>query len=241
MIDDKAFEEARTRRIMAKRKEEVESSVAKSHSPVIKSTDEEQEHMADNGNGGYVGPSDVATLSLLGRGGLGYGGYGGGYGGMPYGNDVLAAGAHADGTAVAAKLEANADKTDAQTDMFEQAERSRQFKDVSDQVVNVAKDLSDEHVVTQQAITTNGAATLAAIADAAKESAKCCCEAQLLATKNASDLKAEILASESRSITRELDRCERKLEGSESTSAIVGALREQTQFLAGLLQQGSHH
>lgn len=191
---------------------------------------------------GNVQPADIATLSLLNRPyGAGYG-FGGGYGGsgLHFGNSNLAAEAHANGTAVAAKIEGNAEKIDAQSAMFDSAERSRQFKDLSDQMTAAEKNLSDQHTATTQALNGHSLETLKAINEAAKEAAKCCCDAQLEAQKNTADLKAEILAVETRTVTRELDRAERTLQASDGTAAIVAAMKEQTSLLVASLARPHH-
>lgn len=180
----------------------------------------------NDGNGGYVGPGDIATLSLLGRGfsyGHGYG-YGGSHGHVR--DSVLAADAHADGSAVAAKVDAVGEKTDAQTNMFDAAERSRQFE-------ATAALLAEGRLAAQASMN----ALNQRVSDVAADAAKCCCDAQLQAERNAASLRAEILAVESRTITRELERCERRLEGADTANTIVAALQEQTKVLTAMLAQ----
>lgn len=191
-----------------------------------------------NDMNGNVNSADIATLSLLGRpygygggygggggGPWGAGGSGGGYGyGGHSGVGYLAAESGANGTAVNAKIEGNGHRIDAQTQMFDSAERSRQFTELKDSQ-------SEERLSTQAAVFQ----LQKDIADNAKEAAKCCCDTNLEATKSAAALTAEIKAVESRTISRELDRCERRLESSDSTSAVVAAMREQTSQLVSIL------
>ena len=168
---------------------------------------------------GKVGASDAATLALL-YGGGGYGGYGGrgggigvGYGGGGYGgggilypgNSVLAAEAHANGTAVKEAIDCNANTAQAgisgMVQSFENGNRQQQFFELSREHTDLERRLADSNtanIAQQNDIRAEMAKccceTQRSIAEAAKEAAKCCCDAQLQQCKDTADLKALIIA-----------------------------------------------
>lgn len=178
---------------------------------------------------GSIGASDAATLALLYGGGGGYGGYGrgggigvgygggGGYGGgmLHAGNSVLAAGAHADGTPIKIALDGHAANNrlglDTIVGSFENATRDRQFADLSGQHNELELRLADSQAAAL-AITNDLRAETArnfcdvekAIAEAAKDAAKCCCDAQLQSCRDHAELKALVISENG--ATRELIR-----------------------------------
>lgn len=189
---------------------------------------EEGETMADNN----FGTNDIITGRGLGIGGFGYGaGYGGG--GMYPGNNVLAANAHADGTAVKTAIDcgmkATAAGLDRTADQAEETRRVLAFDNInknitdgefrsSDRLTAVNKNITDSEFrsLDRQRDTDKTLAAMAAanalcccdtqkaIADAAKEAAKCCCEAQLAACKAHAEITATVLADGA--LTREMIR-----------------------------------
>ena len=174
----------------------------------------------DVSNGaGQIGVNDL----LLARGvGGGYGGgFGGGFGGGGYGmgggmyagNNVLAAEAHANGTATNAHLTNLAAETrlsfDNSREVARESRNIDQFGRVTDnqfraelrgadQIADLTREVaSNARVMDKCCCDTNKA-----IADAAKEAALCCCDAKLEACKSHSELMATVLSENSK--TREL-------------------------------------
>jgi len=150
----------------------------------------------DNGS---INPSEVATLSLLGGGG-GIGGYGyGGRGGFGVGTQMLAADAHANGTASDAKL-------DSLSDNFHTASVNSKFdrlnENISDQefrstaaITSLNKDITDSEFRTID----RNRDIERLVVQGQKEAAECCCEAKLLAVQNHATLlagQAQILANQ---------------------------------------------
>lgn len=150
----------------------------------------------DNGIGN-VGPYDVGTLALLG-GISGCGGVVGGRGGLCYGNDVLAANAHADGTAVKEAVDCNAKMCSAGldriSDQAEESRRSAQFTSIRDGQFQAELRNSDRLQGIQQQLN-----------DMALANCKCCEEAKLLACQNKSEILAAIESNAKDVITRELN------------------------------------
>lgn len=179
--------------------------------------------MNDNGYAGGVNPYDAATLALF-SGGGGCGGIGvGGRGGLCYGNDVLAANAHADGTAVKEGIDCNAKMCaaglDRISDQAEESRRSSQFTSITDNMFRAELRGGDRLRDVEREMNANARVaaqcccdTQKAIAEAAKEAALCCCDAKLEACKNTNDILKAIadqtavtLAVESRNIERSLN------------------------------------
>ena len=157
----------------------------------------------------YEGRTDISDLltwrgvggpGVLGFGyGGGYGGGGGGYsGGGHVGDSFLSSKAHAEGTAVLAHIlanrELNSQGLDRLTENFESTFRSMQFNG-----------LSKEHTDLERRLNDDVRAIIATMNDFRAESAKCCCEAKLLATENKSEILAAIAAQGKDDVSRALD------------------------------------
>lgn len=178
---------------------------------------------------GAIGASDAATLALLygGNGGYGRGGgigvgAGGHYGGgsLYTGNNVLAAEAHANGTATKEAIDGNADLIRAQANNFENQTRAAQ-------VAGIQMQTSDQTTRICDRLNTMEINSLRDQADSAAALAKCCCDSQL-ATK---DTQALVLAENSatreliqanalKEVERELDKSDR----ANNTNTTIGAI-----------------
>jgi len=198
--------------------------------------------MAENmGYGGAIMPNDVATLALLG-GGRGYG-YGGGNG---YGSSYLTAQAHADGTGLGnrmtmghallteqVKQSESATKfgLEANANAFSEGRQSNEFNrlndvawqnrlDITDKLdriqLNNLRDIANRDLAQAGQI----ADVRRDIADSAKDTAKCCCDAQLMATQNQAMTMAAIAALETRGISRELDAAQSRITQLETIDAL---------------------
>ena len=184
---------------------------------------------------GSVNASELATLSLIGRGGVGvgaggygYGGYGGGYN---VGNQVLAAEAHANGTAVDAKVSNLQDATrlafDSNQEQIRESRTLDQFSRVSDNQFRAEIRASDQHA---GLIKDTADAEFRSIdrqrdiervlVDNAKEAAKCCCETQKLITSEATETRALILAVEGRASVAALAAAHAKITQLETIDAL---------------------
>lgn len=169
--------------------------------------------------GGSLNPNDLATLSLLYGGGRGGGpGVGGGsYGGYGHmiADPLIAANAHVDGSATKEAIDCNAKSAEAGLSGirqdFENATRDRQVAGISKGQVDAERRVTDA-IAASLAITNDVRAETAknfcdvekTIAEAAKDAAKCCCDAQLQACKDHAELKALVIEENAR--TRELIR-----------------------------------
>lgn len=174
----------------------------------------------ENGYQG-IGNNDVATLSLL-SGGIG--GYGRGGGSLYAGNSVLAAEAHANGTAVKEAVDCNKDLQAAQLDRISaqnlegRANTRTEIltKSISDSEfrgIDRLRDIERDLVVGQ------------------KESALCCCETQkemaagfaataLTASENQAATQASIADLKTSNIERELLAAQSKINQLEIINAI---------------------
>lgn len=174
-------------------------------------------------NGGSVNPSDLATLSLIG----GYGGYGvgasrhGGYGG---GNSLLAAEAHANGTAVKEAINCNSERSnDGLTRISEQNK---------EQACNDRANTTNTNITNQEFRSLDRLRDIERlIVDGQKEAAKCCCDAKLEACKSTSEIKALII--QENSATRELIRGD--------ALAAANAKIVQLETINALKDNGHHH
>lgn len=134
----------------------------------------------------------------------GAGDWGGGYG-YGAGNQVLASEAHANGTAVSAKADCNAqrfsDGLNSLSDQFANVSQTAKFdrlnENISDQefrssaaLTAITKDLADSEFRT---IDRNRDIERLLVQNA-QDAAKCCCDAQLLAQQNACDTQKLILS-----------------------------------------------
>lgn len=185
--------------------------------------------------------NEIATLSLLqsrgfggGSGGYGYGvggGMGGYGGGNVVGNSVLAADAHANGTATNAKADCNAqrfsDGLGSLSDQFENVARTAQFdrlnENISDQEFRTAaaltslnKDITDQEfrgIDRQRDIERT-------LGENAKEAAACCCETQKLILAEGNETRALVLAVESRANVASLAAAQAKITQLETINAL---------------------
>jgi len=134
---------------------------------------------------GSVNASELATLSLIGRGGVGVGagGYGyGGYGGGGHGREFANDGSNA--VRINANRELNAQGQDCLSQQIsDNADRNRDIQQFSAQTSAFAS-LTDK-INDQTAFFSQEVNMLAREQNAnAREAAKCCCDAQLLAVQN---------------------------------------------------------
>lgn len=204
----------------------------------------EEENSMEN-NYGSVNPSELATLSLLSGGG--YGGYGigvggrGGYGGgsLYTGNNVLAAEAHADGTARGALGKHTLDMISNQGDRFEDAARAKEFSDMRMAISNtretLSREISDNRVEAIRIAGDNRVELTKSLSDIAKENAKCCCETQKLVIAENSKTRELIKDNALRSAERELDACRSKNNSNEIVGALGAAIANQTAALTGII------
>ncbi len=187
-----------------------------------------------------VGFQDAGVLALLaGGGGSGIGVGGRNYGDLYAGNSVLAAEAHANGTAVSKSVDHNADLIRAQGLNFQEITRADQINRVAT-AVTVGDSLLQSSVAENrtEAIRISGDDRVEAVRIAgdnrlelatlinglAKDAAECCCKAQLLTITEATKTRELIQANALKEAERELDRCERK----GSTSDIATLMAQQT-------------
>jgi hypothetical protein len=182
--------------------------------------------MADNMD--YNQGIDTTSL-LLARG---FGGYGGGYGnglsggGGYSGGGYLTAEAHANGTATKEAIDCNSAQflsgLDRVSDQNKETRDNFRFDQLSQSINNQEFRSLDRQRDIERLMTDN-----------AKDSAKCCCDAKLLASQNACDtqklVSAEanatrelILAVEGRSNIRLLDAANAKITQLETINALSG-------------------
>lgn len=157
------------------------------------------------------GTNDIITGRGLGIGGFGYGT------GMTYGNSVLAADAHANGTGVAKMVECNAISNAASLDRISaQNEETRRIL----QGDELKKIVTDGQL--QDAIL--GGQDKVALCDRfnalSKENAACCCETQKLVISENSKTRELINAQALKTAEREID----VLRGQANTQEIINAL-----------------
>jgi len=152
--------------------------------------------------------TEIAVGSLLAgnRGGVGGGGaWGGGYNMMYPGNSVLAANAHADGTAVKEAVDCNSKQFIAGlarvSDQAEESRRINSFEAIRDGQFQAELRSGDRLRDLERLVI-----------DGQKEAAKCCCDARLERCEDTNkilsaiaDSKATALAVESRGIERSLN------------------------------------
>jgi hypothetical protein len=201
-----------------------------------------------------IDSSEIATLALLQSrgfgGGFGGGGVGsGGYGGYHAGNQVLAASAHADGTAIGARLENLADSTriafDSNQEQIRESRTQEQFSRLSDNQFRAEIRASDQHASGQTALATveqrlsdqHAAAIASATAvefrsidrqrdierilvDNAKEAAKCCCDTQKLILAEGNETRALALAIEGRGTVAALHEAQSRINQLETINAL---------------------
>lgn len=140
-----------------------------------------------NENGG-VSNNDAATLALFSGG---YGGIGvGGRGNMYPGNSMLAAGAHADGTAVKAAIDCNAARSSDGLARISEQNKEQACNDrearTTDRITNMEFRNGDRLRDIEREMGQN-----------AKDAAQCCCDAKLEACKSTAEIKALIIAENS--------------------------------------------
>lgn len=198
----------------------------------------------NNMENGSVNPSELATLSLLSGGyggyGIGVGGRGGYSGGSLYtGNNVLAAEAHADGTARGALGKHTLDMISNQGDRFEDAARAKDFSDLRMAISNtreiLSREINDNRVEAIRVAGDNRVELTKSLSDIAKENAKCCCETQKLIIAENSKTRELMQTDAIRTAERELDACRSKNNSNEIAGAIATATANQTNVLAGII------
>jgi hypothetical protein len=215
------------------------------------------ENIMENVNAGQINAADLATLSLIGRGYGGYGGIGvgagshggsyyGGYGHNLYaGNSVLAAEAHADGTAQGAVSKHTLDMIALQGDRFEDATRAKEFGDIRMAVANtretLSREMGDNRVEAIRIAGDNRVELANRLADMAKDCAKCCCETQKLVIEEGTKTRELVNA-------RALDDCQRALgdeKGKNSdnmtVNAIANAMQSQTATLLQVINNNCNN
>ena len=149
--------------------------------------------------------SEFGTQDILTGRGLGLGGFGGyGYGqGQEMGNSVLAAEAHANGTATGANIDNLTNATNLNFDSVEeQIRESRnigQFSELRDNGFRAELRTSDKIADLAKEVNLNAremdrccCSIEKSVAEAAKDAAKCCCEAQVLALQNQAKTDASL-------------------------------------------------
>lgn len=160
------------------------------------------------------------------------GGYGGGYGGgVGVGNQVLAADAHANGTAVDAKIESIQDGQRLAFDSIqEQIRESRnldQFTRLSDNQFRAEIRGSDQHAGVVKGVADAEFRSIdrqrditAMLVDNAKEAAKCCCDTQKLIVAEGNETRALVLAVEGRASVAALAMAQAKITQLETIDAL---------------------
>ena len=135
------------------------------------------------GQGTGVALGDVLAYrgSLAGPGGAGM--YGAG---LNYGNQTLAAEAHADGTAVKEAIDCNAKQNVAGMinimDRFEDGRRADSTNRIADKITTLDRDVAN-----------NRTEVIQALADVKADAAKCCCDMKILIKDNTIDaLKSDL-------------------------------------------------
>lgn len=147
---------------------------------------------------GSINPGDVATLSLLGRGGMGGYGYGGGYGGgREFANDAsnavridssekLLAQGH---DSLSQQISDNADRNRDITSLNQNNANALANRDFQTQIGTL---LTQQIARGEDNINANFNTLSREVAATAREAAKCCCEAKLLAATNQAKTDAGI-------------------------------------------------
>ena len=162
-----------------------------------------------------------------------YGGSGYGYnqGGYHVGNQVLAAQAHADGSAVKEAIDCNAirvsDGLNSISNQFENGARQEQINSVNKNVTDLEFRTSDRFVSISKELADAEFRSLdrqrdiqAQLTDSAKEAAKCCCETQKLITAENNETRALILAVEGRATVAELAKAQSRINQLETINAL---------------------
>ena len=175
----------------------------------------EGEYMHNNGS---INPSEVATLSLLGGGH----GYGLGSRGRYFGDEVLAAQSHADGTAVNARVESTEKNVDLQGDRMRDLLRDRQFNDLSVALGSVREELARVNGDNRVEIQTVLREIQRGECELAKQIAECCCETQKETISQGNATRELVNQRALDDAQRALDRADRE----NNTAQIVAAIRE---------------
>ena len=182
---------------------------------------------------GFSTSDAVLTAAMSGNGFGNRGGMGdwGGNSGYGIGNAVLAAEAHANGTAVKEALDCNSLRfSDGLNDLrsqFDNQTRTSQFEAITkslsdsefrgaDRFVSISKNVADAEFRSldrQRDIERH-------LVDNAKDAAKCCCETQKLITAEATATRALILEVEGRSTVAALAQAQAKITQLETINAL---------------------
>ncbi len=164
------------------------------------------------------------------RGGNGQWGGGGGYG---IGNQVLAADAHANGTAVNAKVDNISDTVklgfDSNQEQIRESRTFDQFTRLSDNQFRTELRASDQHSNVIKQLTDVEFRTLDRNRDierlvvaGQKEAAACCCETQKLILAEGNETRALVLAVEGRTNVASLAAAQAKINQLETINALSG-------------------
>lgn len=165
-------------------------------------------------NNGF-GTNDILT----GRG-LGLYGFGGGYGmDLGYGNSVLAAGAHADGTALASKIECNQMSNVASLERISsQNEETRRILQGEALTNLISGNALQDAILNGQ----ENVALADRLSKISAESAACCCETQKLILQEGNATRELINSRALQDTQRALDTAERTLQTERIIAAIKG-------------------
>lgn len=165
--------------------------------------------------------SDIlATNRIL----YGQGGYGYGNNGIGVGNSLLAAEAHANGTADSAKADCNALRfSDGLSDLrnnFNQQTRGAQFDTVNKNITDAEFRSSDRATGAEFRSLDRQRDIERMLVDNAKDAAACCCETQKLITAEATSTRALILEVEGRANVAQLAAAHAKITQLETINAL---------------------
>ena len=177
---------------------------------------------------GSVNPSELATLSLLGRGGIGVGagGYGYGYGGgREFANDSsnavrinrnekLATQGH---DFISQQISDNADRN---RDLARQASDNAQYISNRDFQTQIGFNLANQFARGEDNQNANFNMLSREASANAREAAKCCCETQKLITAEGNETRALILAVEGRATVADLAAAQAKITQLETINAL---------------------
>ena len=202
-------------------------------------TNEETEDMEEyDMTQGNIDASSAGTYALLldtlraGRGsggGYGYGGGEGGYGGygLHAGNSVLAARAHADGTAIKEAIDKNGiiaiQGMDGIKQSFEDGTRTQQFFE-----------LSREHTDLERRVNDQNAALVGTLNDLRSDFKDCCCETQKL-------IIAEGTRTRELMLTTELQNAKDSNNITATVNGINNAAALNTAAIIAAIQNGGGH
>lgn len=164
------------------------------------------------------GTNDILTGRGLGL--YGFGGYGNGYGlgNLEAGNSVLAAGSHADGTAIAAKVDCGQDEARASLDRISsQNEETRRILQGEALTSLISSNALQNAILNGQ----ENVAMCDRFGKLAADNAACCCETQKLILAESNTTRELINSRALQDTQRALDTAERTMQ----TERIIAAMK----------------